>query len=110
MQMAPLILDESRMYIYRCKGFLAGKMKNGGERTDPVKYQWMILGERLCIYCISCSSSQLAVNLTQLHIFGCKCFIHDNSKDKLGKFDPKSDEGIFLGYSNRSKTYKVLNK
>ncbi|KAH9762987.1 hypothetical protein KPL70_001016 [Citrus sinensis] len=40
----------------------------------------------------------------------------DNSKgkilgiDNLGKFDPKSDVGIFLGYSNSSKAYRVYNK
>ncbi|XP_059627686.1 uncharacterized protein LOC132270528 [Cornus florida] len=36
----------------------------------------------------------------------------DNSKgkDNLGKFDAKSDEGIFLGYSSRSKAYRVYNK
>ncbi|KAH9799739.1 hypothetical protein KPL71_000448 [Citrus sinensis] len=43
----------------------------------------------------------------------------DNSKgkiigignvDNLGKFDPKSDVGIFLGYSNSSKVYRVYNK
>ena len=49
-------------------------------------------------------------NLSHLHIFGSKCFIHNNGKDNLGKFDPKSDEGLFLGYSNRSKAYRVFNK
>ena len=34
----------------------------------------------------------------------------NNGKDNLGKFDPKSDEGIFLGYSSNSKAYKVYNK
>ena len=33
-----------------------------------------------------------------------------NTKDNLSKFDPKSDVGIFLGYSNSSKTYRVHNK
>jgi hypothetical protein len=28
----------------------------------------------------------------------------------LGKFDPKSDEGIFLGYSSTSRAYRVFNK
>ena len=42
-------------------------------------------------------------------MFGCKCFIL-NTKDNLGKFDPKSNVGIFLGYSNSSKTYRVYNK
>ncbi|KAH9698155.1 hypothetical protein KPL71_023904 [Citrus sinensis] len=30
--------------------------------------------------------------------------------DNLGKFDPKFDVGIFLGYSNSSKAYRVYNK
>ncbi|KAJ9556718.1 hypothetical protein OSB04_011332 [Centaurea solstitialis] len=33
-----------------------------------------------------------------------------NNKDNLGKFDSKSDDGIFLGYSSISKTYRVFNK
>jgi hypothetical protein len=28
----------------------------------------------------------------------------------LGKFDSKSDEGIFLGYSTNSRAYRVFNK
>jgi hypothetical protein len=28
----------------------------------------------------------------------------------LGKFDAKTDFGIFLGYSSRSKAYRVFNK
>ena len=35
-------------------------------------------------------------------VFCCKCFIL-NTKDNLDKFDSKSDEGIFVGYSNHSK-------
>jgi len=34
----------------------------------------------------------------------------NNRKDALGKFDPRSDEAIFLGYSSHSKAYKVFNK
>ncbi|KAH9725564.1 hypothetical protein KPL70_007924 [Citrus sinensis] len=33
-----------------------------------------------------------------------------NRCDNLGKFDPKFDVGIFLGYSNSSKAYRVYNK
>ena len=44
-----------------------------------------------------------------LRVFGCKCFIF-NTKDNLGKFDSKADEGIFLGYSTSSKAYRVFNK
>ncbi|XP_069143555.1 uncharacterized protein [Solanum lycopersicum] len=49
-------------------------------------------------------------NLAHLRAFWCVCFIHNNDKDNLGKFDAKSDEGIFLGYSSQSKAYNVLNK
>ncbi|KAH9705040.1 hypothetical protein KPL70_011720 [Citrus sinensis] len=48
-------------------------------------------------------------NISYFKVFGCKCFIL-NTKDNLGKFDPKSDVGIFLGYSNSSKAYRVYNK
>ena len=34
-------------------------------------------------------------------IFGSKCYIL-NDKENLGKFDAKSVEGIFLGYSTNS--------
>ena len=33
-----------------------------------------------------------------------------NTKDNLSKFYPKSDVGIFLGYSNTSQAYRVYNK
>ncbi|GJU69691.1 retrovirus-related pol polyprotein from transposon TNT 1-94 [Tanacetum coccineum] len=38
-----------------------------------------------------------------------ECFIL-NTKDYLTKFDPKSYEGVFLGYSQNSKAYIILNK
>ncbi|KAH9800792.1 hypothetical protein KPL71_000795 [Citrus sinensis] len=39
-----------------------------------------------------------------------KCVFDKSGIDNLGKFDPKSDVGIFLGYSNSSKAYRVYNK
>ncbi|GKE01043.1 retrovirus-related pol polyprotein from transposon TNT 1-94, partial [Tanacetum coccineum] len=48
-------------------------------------------------------------NLEYFKVFGSKCFIL-NTKDYLTKFDPKSTEGVFLGYSPNSKAYVVLNK
>ena len=47
--------------------------------------------------------------LHYFHVFGCKCFIL-NTKDNLGKFDAKTHDGIFLGYSSTSKAYRVFNK
>ena len=48
-------------------------------------------------------------NLSYFRVFGSKCYIL-NTKDYLTKFDPKSYEGIFLGYSQNSKAYIILNK
>ena len=42
-------------------------------------------------------------------VFGSKCYIK-RTDEKLGKFEPKADEGILLGYSSRSKGYKRYNK
>jgi len=49
-------------------------------------------------------------NIMHLRVFGCKCYVHNNGKEPLGKFDPRSDESIFLGYSSHNKAYKVFNK
>ena len=37
-------------------------------------------------------------NIYYFRAFGCKWYVLNNGKDNLDKFDPKSDEGIFLGY------------
>ena len=49
-------------------------------------------------------------NISYFHTFGCKCFVHNNGKESLGKFDTKFDEDIFLGYSSISNAYRVFNK
>ena len=46
-------------------------------------------------------------NVSYLKVFGSKCYILKESRK--GKFDVKSDEGIFLGYSWKSKAYRCLN-
>ena len=48
------------------------------------------------------------LNLSYFHIFGCICYIL-NDKEQLGKFQPKSDKSIFLGYSLNSRAYRVYN-
>ena len=47
-------------------------------------------------------------NVKYFRIFGSICFIL-RDRENVGKFDPRSDEGIFLGYST-SKAYRVYNK
>ena len=48
-------------------------------------------------------------NVKYFRIFGSTCFIFKN-RENVGKFDTRSDEGVFLGYSSFSKAYGVLNK
>ncbi|KAK0578805.1 hypothetical protein LWI29_016460 [Acer saccharum] len=47
-------------------------------------------------------------NVSYFHTFGSKCYIL-NDHDQLGKFDAKSDEGIFIGYALNSRAYRVFN-
>ena len=48
-------------------------------------------------------------NISYFKIFGSKCYILKD-REHLSKFDSKSDEGIFIGYSLNSRAYRVLNK
>ena len=41
-------------------------------------------------------------------VFGTKCYIKNLDGD-LGKFDARSDEGIFLGYPSKKKAYRCYN-
>ncbi|KAJ9561693.1 hypothetical protein OSB04_006853 [Centaurea solstitialis] len=42
-------------------------------------------------------------------VFGCSCFVLNETENR-GKFGPKSDEMIFVGYSDCSVAYRVFNK
>src|SRR5262249_13162967 len=48
--------------------------------------------------------------VSHLKPFGCKCFVLNNGKDDIGKFDPHSDDDIFFGYVNSSSIFRVFNK
>lgn len=47
-------------------------------------------------------------NVSYFKNFGSRCFIKRDEFTE--KFDAKSDEGIFLGYSTKSKAFKCYNK
>lgn len=47
-------------------------------------------------------------NVSYFKIFGSRCYVHRD--DRNGKFDQKSEEGTFLGYSSTRKTFKCLIK
>ena len=48
-------------------------------------------------------------NVKYFKIFGSTCFILKD-RENVGKFDSRSNEGIFLGYSSISKAYRLYNK
>jgi hypothetical protein len=41
-------------------------------------------------------------------VFGCKCYIY-KKRHHLGKFQRRCDIGYLLGYSSKSKAYRVFN-
>ena len=47
--------------------------------------------------------------ISYFRVFGCKCYIL-NMKDHLYKFDCKANEGVFLGYSTRTKHIEYITK
>ena len=47
-------------------------------------------------------------NLSYFHMFGCTYYIL-NDREHLGKFQAKSDKGIFRGYSPNSRAYRIFN-
>ena len=48
-------------------------------------------------------------DLSYFRVFGCKCFIRKKG-NRLSKFETRSIEGIFVGYSTNSHGYRVYNK
>lgn len=47
-------------------------------------------------------------NVNYFHVFGSKCYILAD-REQRRKLDPKSEVGIFLGYSTNSRAYRVFN-
>ncbi|XP_061998851.1 uncharacterized protein LOC133716132 [Rosa rugosa] len=48
-------------------------------------------------------------NISYFRVFGSPCYIL-RDREQLGKFDARSDDDIFLGYSINSRAYRVYNK
>jgi len=90
---------------------------------DPLKESCSTLLGGSCKHCMSYHQQGLPeTNKTPYEIwrgkkptvkyfrtFGSKCYIL-RDRENLGKFDTKSDEGIFLGYATNSCAYRVFNK
>ncbi|KAK1619239.1 hypothetical protein QYE76_024756 [Lolium multiflorum] len=48
-------------------------------------------------------------NVMYFRVFGCKCLVKNN-KGKLGKFETRTIEGIFVGYAENSHAYRYYNR
>ena len=48
-------------------------------------------------------------SLAHFKVFGTRCFVHINDKKNIDKFEPKSESGIFLGYFETSRAYRLFN-
>jgi hypothetical protein len=46
--------------------------------------------------------------VSPFNVFGCKCFILKKGK-KLDKFEARSVDAIFFGYTSHSRAFRVLN-
>ena len=44
--------------------------------------------------------------VSHLNIFGCPVYIHI-PKEKISKLDPLGKKGLFIGYSEQSKAYRI---
>ena len=94
---------------FGCKCFVLNDGKDDLGKFDPRSDEGVFVG------CSSSSKANRIFNkrkpmLSYLRAFGCRCFVLNNGKDDLGKFDPRSDEGVFVRYSSSSKAYRIFNK
>ncbi|WVZ95625.1 LOW QUALITY PROTEIN: hypothetical protein U9M48_041360 [Paspalum notatum var. saurae] len=48
-------------------------------------------------------------NISYFRVFGCKCYIY-KKRQHLDKFQKRCDIGFLLGYSSKSKAYRVFNE
>ncbi|GJW63414.1 retrovirus-related pol polyprotein from transposon TNT 1-94 [Tanacetum coccineum] len=48
-------------------------------------------------------------NAEYFHVFGSLCY-PTNDRDDLGKMKPKADIGVFIGYSETSKGFRIYNR
>ena len=58
---------------------------------------------------MNCSKTR-SPSVSYFKAFESKCFIYNNGKENLYKFDPRSREGISVGHSLVSKAYRAHNK
>ncbi|GJR20327.1 retrovirus-related pol polyprotein from transposon TNT 1-94 [Tanacetum coccineum] len=54
-------------------------------------------------------ATRLNPNVEYFHMFGSLCYL-TNNRDDLGKMKPKADIGVFIGYSETSRGFRIYNR
>nr|GEW68776.1 retrovirus-related Pol polyprotein from transposon TNT 1-94 [Tanacetum cinerariifolium] len=91
------------------RAFVGGSWSDSGEEDDEK------IKDEMCLVAQASNETPYELlrgrkpTLDYFKVFGSKCFIL-NTKDYLTKFDSKSYEDVFLGYSQNSKACIILNK
>ncbi|GJU32975.1 copia protein [Tanacetum coccineum] len=57
----------------------------------------------------SASKARDKLNVEYFHVFGSLCY-PTNDRDDLGKMKPKADIGVFIGYSETSRGFRIYNR
>ncbi|GJR36866.1 ribonuclease H-like domain-containing protein [Tanacetum coccineum] len=109
---AKATIDESNLWHKRL-GHINFKTMNKLVRGNLVRGlpSKLFENDHTCVACQKgkqhkASCRKLALNF--MRPFGCPVTIL-NTLDHLGKFDGKSDDGLFVGYSINSKAFRVFN-
>ncbi|GJX66093.1 retrovirus-related pol polyprotein from transposon TNT 1-94 [Tanacetum coccineum] len=84
---------------------IASTRKTKAEKLGPVDKEMSTVGPAMPVPSTRESASSNEGNWPSTEEFEIL-----ESNDYLTKFDPKSTEGVFLGYSPNSKAYAILNK
>ncbi|GJT61102.1 retrovirus-related pol polyprotein from transposon TNT 1-94 [Tanacetum coccineum] len=89
------------------------KLKNFVEKfIGPVRFRNVSLRAIIVMEInvfVTVELPQKKPDLTFLRVFGALCYPTNDSKD-LGKFQAKTDIGIFVGYAPSRKGYRIYNK
>nr|GEW97545.1 putative ribonuclease H-like domain-containing protein [Tanacetum cinerariifolium] len=109
---AKATLDESKLW-HRRLGHINFKtmyklVRGNLVRGLPLK---LFENDHTCVACLKGKQHKASCRkpaLSFMRPFGCPVIIL-NTLDHLGKFDGKSDDGFFVGYSIYSKSFRVFN-
>ncbi|KAH9672026.1 protein ALUMINUM SENSITIVE 3 [Citrus sinensis] len=101
--LSPVLDNAKTVGLISLPGAMTGMIMGGASPLEAIQLQIVVMN---MLIGASTVSSIMSTYLCWPAFF-TKAYQLENN---FGKFDPKSDVGIFLGYSNSSKAYRVYNK